>query len=322
MSSNLLAQDNHLFNLARKGQVRWPQAVSEKLYAVVALLFGLLVPVIAQIIGVIPLVLFVGFERVIVGQAGILLPFDPNVNTAIFLSAIFAPIFLLLWGWLRFFERRPFWTLGLEGAGWWWKYGRGVVVGSTMISAALALLALSGSLTFEVGSPRPHGLAALDGILIILLGWIVQGAAEEVLTRGFLLPVTGIRFGTVAGIILSSLLFALFHVLNPHVNLIPLLNVFLFGVFAALYAIYEGGLWGILAIHSAWNWAQGNLYGLEVSGMEQNVDTLLDLEEVGPDWLTGGTFGPEGGLAVSLVLVMSSLLVWVAHRHRLQRSTE
>jgi uncharacterized protein len=62
-------------------------------------------------------------------------------------------------------------------------------------------------------------------------------------------------------------------------------------------------LWGVFAIHSFWNWAQGNLLGLEVSGSTIGGTTLLNLKANGNDLITGGAFGPEGGLAITLVLI-------------------
>ena len=91
---------------------------------------------------------------------------------------------------------------------------------------------------------------------------------------------------------------------------------FLFGVFAALYTLYEGGLWGVFSIHSAWNWAQGNLFGFEVSGLEEVGNTAINLMEVGPDMITGGPFGPEGGIAATIVLLTSSVLVLIASQRQ------
>ena len=89
-----------------------------------------------------------------------------------------------------------------------------------------------------------------------------------------------------------------------------MINLFLFGVFACIYAMQEGSLWGVFAIHSLWNWAQGNLFGLEVSGSKFGATTLFNLKEVGPDLLTGGAFGPEGGFAVTLVLIVGCVFVY------------
>jgi membrane protease YdiL (CAAX protease family) len=111
-------------------------------------------------------------------------------------------------------------------------------------------------------------------------------------------------------VIISSLVFAVLHSLNPNLSPVAILNLALFGLFTALYALYERGLWGVFSLHSVWNWAQGNLLGFEVSGMAPPGGTLFDLMEVGPDIITGGPFGPEGGLSVTAVLIISCLVVW------------
>jgi len=86
-------------------------------------------------------------------------------------------------------------------------------------------------------------------------------------------------------------------------------NLFLFGVFAALYALREGRVWGVFGMHAAWNWMQGNVLGLSVSGAPPVGGTWIRLVDAGPVWLTGGAFGPEGGLAVSAVLVVGVFLL-------------
>lgn len=221
----------------------------------------------------------------------------------------FALIYLILWAWLKFFEKRPFHTMGFEAGDALKKYGRGFFFGLLMFGGSVAILALTGSVAFETGDPAKQGAAALGGVILVLAGWLVQGAAEEVLIRGWALPVIGARYKPWLGLLISSLIFSLLHGLNPGLSAIALVNLALFGVFAGLYAIREGSLWGICAIHSVWNWVQGNFFGFEVSGTEAGGGTLLNLMETGADWLTGGTFGPEGGLAVTIVLMISIGLV-------------
>ncbi len=245
--------------------------------------------------------------------AAALLP-NTALEQAIFLILAFGPIFLFLWLWLTLFEKRPFWTLGLERDGALFKYARGFVVGLVMFVGAVAISGSLGFMQFEAGGSQLSGLPALGGVLLVLLGWVVQGAAEEALTRGWLLPVIGARYRLWLGVLLSSLLFAGLHSLNPNLSGIAMLNLFLFGLFAALYTLWEGGLWGIFSIHSVWNWAQGNLLGLEVSGNPAPGGTLFNLQETGPDFITGGSFGPEGGLAVTAVLLLACAVVLLLAR--------
>jgi membrane protease YdiL (CAAX protease family) len=275
------------------------------LYPAIVLLFAYLVPTLSAVLGL-PLLAILFFFPDSRGTA---------LGQFLFLSGAYLPIILLVWIWLWVFERRPLWTIGMERP-FLRKYLRGLVIGLFMFTAVVALLALFDFVITETPLAERFSLLTVASILLVFLGWMIQGAAEEVLARGFLLPVFGVRWGPLAGVAVSSLFFALLHLSNPHISIISLLNLALFGLFAALYALYEGGLWGIFAIHAIWNWAQGNLYGFSVSGLEINSSMFFDLMEDGPDWLTGGLFGPEGGLVVTFVLIIGLLLVWLTRRRR------
>jgi membrane protease YdiL (CAAX protease family) len=320
--NSILDKNNRLFELARSGKRQPPWLV------VVILSFVIVLT--AQIAGGIPAVALVlalsmvnqpvpldDVEQVI--QAA--MP-DTALDQTIFLILAFSPIFLLLWGWLALFEKRRLRSIGLEWVGALKNYGRGLLIGLMMFAAAIGLAALPGYIIVESSTTQPQGVAAIGGVLLVMLGWMVQGAAEEAIARGWVLPVIGGRYHPVAGILVSSVVFAAFHSFNPNLSPIAILNLFLFGLFAALYALYEGGLWGVFSIHSVWNWAQGNLFGFEVSGMASPGGTVFNLMETGPDIITGGAFGPEGGLAVTVVLVISCLLVWLAADKRRATSNE
>jgi membrane protease YdiL (CAAX protease family) len=129
------------------------------------------------------------------------------------------------------------------------------------------------------------------------------------------MPILSIHWRPAIGVIFSALFFSALHLLNPNITLISVLNLFLFGLFAALYALWEGGLWGVFAIHSIWNWAQGNVFGLSVSGLYLQSSVLFNLTETGPDWITGGYFGPEGGIIVTLIL-LCAMTILIAFSNR------
>ena len=308
----LLSADNRLFSLARTGRLRLPQTWLEKrpvlidkiLYPVAVLLFAFLTPQFSAVLGV-PLAML-GFN---------LNESRPDLGFALILIGSFLPIFFLVWLWLRVVEQRPLWTTGMTRPVAI-PYLRGLAIGLLLFGSAVLLLGLFGFLEVE-NSGQGQGIwITLGGTLLVLLGWVVQGAAEEVLARGFLLPIVGVRWGPVAGVIISALFFSALHLLNPNLSFISVANLFLFGLFAALYALYEGGLWGIFAIHTIWNWAQGNLFGFSVSGLNMPTSILFDLMEAGPDWATGGLFGPEGGVVVTLVLIAGIFgLVYLSRRN-------
>lgn len=307
---NLLVDANHLFELARTGR-RLPHLILALILVFVLVLITQLTGGVAAALLILLLHVVEGGSLAVSNQADMVNLLTPNnaLEQTILLILAFGPIFLLLWLWLKLFEKRPLWTIGLERDGAVIKYLRGMAVGLLMFGGAVALAAMFGFIEFEQDGPQQQGLAAVAGVLLVYLGWTVQGPAEEALTRGWLMPVIGARYRPWLGVLISSLVFATLHSLNPNLSLVAILNLFLFGLFAALYALLEGGLWGVFSLHAVWNWAQGNLLGLEVSGNIAPGGTLIDLKEAGPDVITGGAFGPEGGLAVTAVLLVGIAVV-------------
>jgi len=314
MLNQVLNKQNRLFVLARQGELNVPkfrsirlQGIWEFFYPLFVFFYAGIIPLLSSFCAAPIIVLNIaiyGFSSEIINNP---VYSDSPLVTSMFLVFSFLPIFLFVWGWLIVFERRMFWTTGMERDGILRKYVRGAIVGILMIALPVALLLIFGMFQFESDPKTWEGWNALPGVLILLAGWLVQGAAEESLTRGFLLPIFGIRLNPFWGIIISSLLFAVLHLFNKGLNEIAMLNLFLFGIFASLYAMREGSLWGVFAIHSLWNWAQGNLFGLEVSGSNFGATSLFNLKDNGPILLTGGAFGPEGGLVVTAVLICGCL---------------
>lgn len=298
---------NRLFALARSGRRLPHPLLAVPLMVILLVASGLLGGAPAYLA---LLMIFPGGSASLTGQ-----PFLLGLGEALLLIGATGPVFLLLWAWLRGFEKRPFHTLGLERAGAGWKYARGFLVGAALLGASVGASAAAGYIDFEPGGLRAaFSPGALGGVLVMLGGWAVQGASEEALVRGWLMNVVGARGRPWLGVLLSALVFAGLHGLNPNLTPVALLNLFLFGLFSAFYALREGGLWGVCAEHAAWNWLQGNGVGLAVSGLDRAGPVLLDLREAGPDFITGGAFGPEGGLAVTAVLAVATLtlLLWPA----------
>jgi hypothetical protein len=302
--------------MARLGRLRLPQVwlerhdrlVNKALYPVIVLLFAALVPQLSAVVGS-PLI-FTGFS---------LYDSQPDLGFTLVLVGGFLPIFLLIWLWLRLVERRPLWTTGMTRPVMR-PYLRGLLIGLLLFTTVVAVLGLARVLAVEEPPATQGFWPALAGALLIMLGWMIQGAAEELLARGFVLPILGVRWGTWPAVIVSSLFFSLLHLANPNISAISVLNLFLFGLLAALYALYEGQLWGVFGLHAIWNWAQGNLFGFEVSGNSIRFSKLVDLMEVGPDWLTGGLFGPEGGSVVSLTLLGAIIILMIWSRRRSNHS--
>lgn len=221
----------------------------------------------------------------------------------------------LTWLWVRLVDGRPFHTIGLRTKRPLFEWLRGMGLGAGLLIFSVLLALPMGWMKFEgIGDPDSAAWQVVTWPALYLFFFLIQGPAEEVISRGYLMPVLGARGGAWVGVIVSSLVFALMHALNPNVGVIPIVNLFLAGAFAALYALKEEGLWGVFGWHTAWNWVQGYLVGLPISGMEVE-HPIFNLAEIGPDWYTGGAFGPEGGLGVTIVMALGiAYLLWLLHK--------
>lgn len=146
-------------------------------------------------------------------------------------------------------------------------------------------------------------------ILLFLGGWLMQGLSEEVMCRGFLLTTLSRRYSVSFSIFISSLIFAALHLFNDGISIISFLNIFMFGVFAALVFIKTNSLWICAAMHSAWNFAQGNIFGISVSGLYNTPSLLKTTLDPSMSIINGGSFGSEGGIATTIILCISCTLV-------------
>lgn len=210
--------------------------------------------------------------------------------------------------WVKFFEGRPFYTIGFTKNGALKKYLFGFATGLLMNSAVVGIMALFGSIEIGTDSSATIGFEAIGGVTIFLFGFIIQGASEEILARGWMFQVIGARYKPWIGVIITSVFFALLHLGNAGINPFAVLNLFLFALLMTLYVMKDGNIWAACAWHSAWNWIMGNVFGLSVSGTGEKV-SLFDLNTTGNELISGGGFGPEGSLVTSVVLLIA--IVWV-----------
>ena len=240
-----------------------------------------------------------------------------------YMLASFAFIAAITIGWVTLFERRGLATIGFNGSGGK-RFLRGYAVGLGFLVAVVGIIAALGGYRIDgVGAFGAANVAgALFPIVVLLIGFIIQGSTEEIVTRGWLMQVITSRHGLGWGVALSSLLFGLLHAANiePSPELLTgVLNVVLFGVFIGLYAAREGSLWGVCGWHAAWNWLLGLGFGLEVSGnVIETTPLVMDLgtrAEI-PWWVTGAAFGPEASVVTTVVLLIASAVLIVRGRTR------
>ncbi|MCH5337691.1 MAG: CPBP family intramembrane metalloprotease [Acetatifactor sp.] len=216
--------------------------------------------------------------------------------------SLFATLGMILIAFLfcRILQKRPLRTLGFRREGIFKEYIIGIAAGFLVFSAAVLICVVTGAL--ELGGMSPAFSAGT--FLLFTVGFMIQGMSEEVLCRGYFMVSVARRYPLVAAIMANSLFFAALHLLNPGISVLALLNLVLFGVFASVYFLRRGNIWGVAAFHSVWNLVQGNFYGIRVSGMEMQCSVLQSDMVAGKEIWNGGAFGLEGGLAVTIVYVV------------------
>jgi membrane protease YdiL (CAAX protease family) len=302
--ASTFSPDNRLFVLARQGR-RPPSALVAIGVVFVVTLFGL-------IPGQIParMILFTpgGVPRFPAELQPVIWPILMNVS-------MFLTMIVGIGLWVRYAGKRPFRTLGWERSSASVPHAvRGTGVSLLMVGVIVGL-SVRGGASFSPGLMPRIGVAAVGLRFLSLLSFLVQGPGEETLFRGWLLPVIGARYRPWVGVVASSILFSLAHALNSGIRVLGFVNLFLFGLFAALYALREGGLWGAGAWHGVWNWTMGDLLGFTLDGSPR-VGLLRSMQAHGPDFVTGGAFGPDGGLACTAVLLTAILALVYRARDR------
>ncbi len=203
----------------------------------------------------------------------------------------------------RYIEKRPASSMGLRRGHILREYGIGAAVGIVLISLCVGLCMLTGSLSLQAASFSPFMW------LLFLLGFVVQGMSEEVLCRGYMMVSVSRKNALWLAVLTNSVIFSLLHLGNPGFGLLPLVNIILFGILESVYVLKRGDLWGACAIHSLWNFFQGNVFGISVSGTGAGSSPLNAVLTEGHELLNGGSFGIEGGISVTIVIGLATLLM-------------
>jgi len=229
--------------------------------------------------------------------------------------------------WLagRFLDRRSFPGFGLHlNRAWWSDFGFGLLLGASLISG-IFLFELAAGWVTVTGALRAVGGAFFPAILAPVILYSCVGFYEELVSRGYQLtnlaeglnlPGIGPTGAILLAWVLSSSFFGLLHALSPNATVLSTLNIALAGMMLGLGYVLTGELATPIGLHVTWNFFQGNVYGFPVSGRDPTGATFLTTEQAGPNLLTGGPFGPEGGLLAPAAMVLGLVLISLRVRRR------
>ena len=207
---------------------------------------------------------------------------------------------LLVFLWVKFREKRAFSSLGFFKEGWLKELGRGFLIGAVQFSLVVVLLLVTGTGSLKFGQVN---LQSLIFVLAIIPFWILQGGTEELVTRGWLFPAVSAKSNIFIGILISSALFGALHLFNPGVTVLSIVNIILDGIFACFLMLKYDNMWVLAGMHGAWNFVQGNIYGIQVSGQGASTSILNYSSQSSVDLLSGGAFGAEGSIFATIVLI-------------------
>jgi membrane protease YdiL (CAAX protease family) len=193
--------------------------------------------------------------------------------------------------------------------GWAKGIGAGLVLGILPAAVAMLLGVIAGGAawTEDTGSFAQYA----ERMAVILLLLAPAALAEEVLFRGVPLVLLAGPLGRPAALVVLSVLFALSHITNPDITFQAVGNITLAGILLSLAFYSPGGMWTAFGAHFGWNATLAAL-GAPVSGLPFEIP-LVNYAMGGPSWLTGGTFGPEGGLVSTMTITMAIVMAvrWV-----------
>jgi membrane protease YdiL (CAAX protease family) len=255
--------------------------------------------------------IFVIGEEALIGS----LPIEPaSAKTLYFIVNCSGLLFLaLLFGYIagKLFEDLPFRALGASfGNGWLKHLALGTAIGvGTLCFAVVTAFVLGGEKFVLNTSNEPS--AVILSLLVSLVVLAVGAAWEEAFFRGYIFQTLTRSNLTWLAMVMTSAFFGIIHLANDNATWISSLNTALAGLWFGIAYLRTRDLWLAWGMHLAWNWTQGSVFGIEVSGMTfLTPNPLLKEIDNGPTWLTGTTYGIEGGVACTIALVVSIVVIY------------
>ena len=222
--------------------------------------------------------------------------------------------FVILATWIvSRMEKRPLDDYGIPPRQAFGKrFWEGSLWGFAALSALLLILHLSGH--FQIDSVALSGGA----VFRYALGWAVVflavSVSEELGFRGYWLFSFSRRIRFWPAALFTSVVFGAAHLGNPGENVLGILQVVAVGLLLCFTLRRTGNLWFALGFHAAWDWAETFFYGTPDSGL-LGVGRYLNTSVQGPNWLTGGSAGPEGSALVFAVFALCALLIHFRFRN-------
>jgi uncharacterized protein len=235
---------------------------------------------------------------------------DPIVSLGVLSVSALLTIFAVT----RLIEQRKLAAIGLDLRRFVIDWLKGAGLGAAYLCASVGILALLGG--YSIIGLEFAGQALAGGLLL----HFVVGVFEETLFRGILFRFLEEGFGSWIALTMTALLFGFLHLSNPNATVWSAAAIALeAGVsFGAVYMATRS-LWVVMGFHTAWNFLQGAVFGVNVSGNGVPSDSLFKPLIQGNSWLTGGAFGIEASV-ISVVLGLGLGITFVVRAVQQKRT--
>ncbi len=209
----------------------------------------------------------------------------------------------------RWLERRSFASTGFQfHKGWLKDSALGFALGAVTLTIAVGIAAASGATFFTLKTSDFAALA--PSFFFFSIFFLLAAANEEALVRGFAFQALEHNLGAVVAISFTSAIFGLLHLKNEDVTLFSTFNTILAGVWLGIAYLMTHSLWLATALHFSWNFVMASVFGLPVSGIKLfKYFAWLDGTSTNR-WISGADYGPEGGAAATLALIICTLFIW------------
>ena len=206
-----------------------------------------------------------------------------------------------VWIFQTFVNKESFTSIGLRFANYEGDFLQGLLVGGALISSGFLIL-----FVFNLIEVDLTYFSFYDQIFYLFL-FVIVSLNEEIAIRGYILQNLSHSFNKYIALAISSLVFMLMHIGNPNIGVLPMVNLFLAGIFLGIYTIHKNNLWFPIGAHLVWNYLQGPIYGFEVSG--NKINSLFEQKLASHVLFTGGSFGFEGSIILTFFLCISIFLI-------------
>jgi membrane protease YdiL (CAAX protease family) len=213
----------------------------------------------------------------------------------------------LTWAFCRFLDRSSLSQLGLQKRGWFAYLGAGLGLGALLMILVFSVLWAAGWLAVDRSDSWQS-----PAFVASVLTWIVISFVEELSFRGYILQGLARAWGMPVAVAMSSVLFAAVHALNPNASVLGVLNIIIVGVLLACAYLVTRSLWLPVGLHIGWNLVEIQLLGFPGSGHTE--PSIVHTIPHGPELMTGGAFGPEGGIVALAAALLGIAILLISHQ--------